>query len=127
MAIFTEVAPVLSVLDMGAALEFWGKLGFVIDFADSEVPEEAEYAGISRDGLALHLQTLPEDAARGQAAIAVRVAVESAGALKTLYDEWAPHDIIADPLELKPEGRMEFGFYAPDGAAFFFYWQRPES
>ncbi|MGZ9809006.1 hypothetical protein ACXN5S_00900 [Pseudoroseicyclus sp. H15] len=126
MALFTQVSPVLSTLDMGAALTFWEQLGFAIDFADSEVPEEAAYAGLSRDGMSLHLQVIGAEAAKGQAASAVRVQVESAGALKGLYDEWAPHNIIAAPLEMTEAKGLEFGFYTPEGAAFFFYWDRGE-
>jgi hypothetical protein len=48
------VIPVLMSSNVETALLFYAKLGFVVDFKDD--PSQAKYAGISRDGVKLHLQ-----------------------------------------------------------------------
>lgn len=48
------VVPVLMSRDVGAALDFYRKLGFELEFQDH--PTQPRYAGILRDGVTLHLQ-----------------------------------------------------------------------
>ncbi len=50
----SSIQPVLMSRDILRSLEFYQKLGFQITFADSK--ESPCYAGVSRDGLELHLQ-----------------------------------------------------------------------
>jgi len=49
-----RLQPVLMVRDVGAAIEFYRRLGFEEAFRD--VPAEPRYAGVKRDGIELHLQ-----------------------------------------------------------------------
>jgi len=53
-AVITMVIPVLMSRDVGLSLQFYAKLGFDLDFKDDIA--HPRYAGISRDGVALHLQ-----------------------------------------------------------------------
>jgi len=48
------VQPVLMVRDVTASIRFFASLGFEVLFKDS--PTDPKYAGIARDGVALHLQ-----------------------------------------------------------------------
>jgi hypothetical protein len=50
----SAVIPVLMSRDVAASLRFYAMLGFGTDFTDTL--EQPRYAGVSRDGVALHLQ-----------------------------------------------------------------------
>jgi predicted enzyme related to lactoylglutathione lyase len=49
-----EVVPVLMAQDIRAALAFYERLGFSVEFTDH--PDSPHYAGVIRDGVCLHLQ-----------------------------------------------------------------------
>lgn len=48
------IHPVLMVTDVPASIQFYRRLGFELAFVDS--PNDAKYAGVTRDGVELHLQ-----------------------------------------------------------------------
>ena len=118
---FTTVSPVCPTTDMARTLAFWQRLGFAVGFADHKDPAKADYAGVRRSGLELHLQTFTPEQLGSGTNMQIRVRVESAAALEALNTEWLPHKVIAAPLARKPWGNYELGFYDPDGAALFFY------
>jgi catechol 2,3-dioxygenase-like lactoylglutathione lyase family enzyme len=112
------VHPVLPVTDMQRALEFWQRLGFAIAFSDRQPAEIADYAGVRRGDLVLHLQTFTAEQRGYTQTMALRIETD---AVETLYDAWKELGFITAPLERKPWGNLEFGFYDPDNTPFFFY------
>lgn len=118
---FTTVSPVCPTTDLERTLEFWQTLGFLPAFADHQDVAQASYAGVRRSELELHLQTFTPDQIQTTQTMAMRIMLESREALEALYAEWLPHGHISAPLEEKPWGNYEFGFYDPDKTPFFFY------
>lgn len=121
---FKSVHPVCPVTDMAASLAFWLRLGFKVVFSDKQPPAAADYAGVAREGLELHLQTFTREQRAGTQTMAIRIEMSDRAALEALNAEWLRHRIITAPLEDKPWGTREFGFYDPDGTPFFFYVDR---
>jgi len=121
---FKSVHPVCPVVDMGESLAFWQRLGLSILFADRDPPETADYAGVGREGLELHLQTFTPEQRAATQTMAIRVEMTSRDALEALHGEWAAHGIITAALADQPWGTREFGYYDPDGTPFFFYVDR---
>lgn len=118
---FTTISPVCPTTDLARTIEFWQQLGFAAVFADHQDVEKASYAGMRRAELELHLQTFTTDQIQTTQTMAMRIKLESRAALEALYKEWAPLGHISAPLEEKPWGNYEFGFYDPDKTPFFFY------
>ncbi|WP_158884367.1 VOC family protein [Rhodanobacter sp. L36] len=48
------IHPVLMARDVAASIDFYRRLGFVLAFQDH--PDDPRYAGVTRDGVQLHLQ-----------------------------------------------------------------------
>ena len=117
---FLSLHPVMPVRDMAAALEYYeGKLGFERVFDDAaESGAPISYAGVSRGGLCLHLQTMApgEDPTMPL----IRIAVEN---IEPLYEEYKAKDLIhpGGHLEAKPWGSKDFGLYDLNNAALVFY------
>jgi catechol 2,3-dioxygenase-like lactoylglutathione lyase family enzyme len=63
----TRVVPILSVSDLPTALDFYARLGFVVDFQYAAGPDGPWYAGVSLDGHQIHLSTFGGDSMRGAA------------------------------------------------------------
>ncbi|GJL96397.1 MAG: hypothetical protein DHS20C06_02140 [Hyphobacterium sp.] len=112
------IHPVLPVTDMKRALKFWQKLGFRLTFADASPTDEASYVGVSRGDLIFHLQTFTAEQRGYTQTMALRIETD---AVDALYSEWRDMGFITTPLEEKPWGNYEFGFYDPDNTPFFFY------
>lgn len=118
---FKGVRPVCPVTDMARSLAFWRQLGFEVAFSSLKPAESADYVGIRRDGLELHLQTFTPEQLGHTQTMAIRIELTSPDALARLHAEWEPHGVITAPLSEKPWGTVEFGFYDPDRTPFFFY------
>jgi len=118
---FVAVSPVCPTTDLSRTMAFWERLGFERDFADHPDLRQATYAGVRRETLELHLQTFTLDQIQTTQTMAMRIRLESRKALEALYAEWQPLDFISAPLDEKPWGNYEFGFYDPDRTPFFFY------
>ncbi len=118
---FTRISPVCPTTDLARTLAFWQQLGFSPVFADHAEVSQATYAGVARANLELHLQTFTPEQMSYTQTMATRIQLESREALEALYAEWQPHGHITAPLEEKPWGNYEFGFYDPDKTPFFFY------
>ncbi|MEN0651955.1 MULTISPECIES: VOC family protein [Hyphobacterium] len=113
-----KVHPVLPVTDMARSLAFWSRLGFSVSFADAKPAERAQYAGVVRGDLELHLQTFTPGQIKTTQTMALRIETD---AVETLYQDWNALGVITAPLEAKPWGNYEFGLRDPDGTPFFFY------
>ncbi len=118
---FTTVSPVCPTTDLARTIRFWQQLGFVPLFADQVDVETASYAGMGRVELELHLQTFTPGEIKTTQTMAMRIKLNSREALEALYAEWSSHGRISAPLETKPWGSCEFGFYDPDKTPCFFY------
>jgi catechol 2,3-dioxygenase-like lactoylglutathione lyase family enzyme len=121
------VIPVLMSRDVGAALHFYKKLGFGVEFQDA--PAQPRYAGIVRDGVALQLQW--QDAAHWANTLDRPMYRFPVADLDALYAEFlaagalpahnpSPYHAPADT----PWGTREFHFYDLDGNALQFVSER---
>lgn len=106
---FEEVAPVVPVRDLGAALERYRRLGFRADAYDG--PEH--YGFVRRGPVQLHLAEWEEhDPARTAGSVYFYVSDADA-----LYREWSASGVsgwFTDPHDT-PYGLREFAFVDPDG------------
>ena len=118
---FKTVSPVLPVVGMAENLAFWELLGFETVFIDPSAKDGNAYVVIRRDELVLHLQSFTKEQRASMEAIAIRIEMTSRKELEGLYQEWQKLDVITAPLKDQPWGNYEFGFYSPDGCAFFFF------
>lgn len=118
---FITVSPVCPTTDLPKTIAFWETLGFERDFADHPDIGQANYAGVRRANLELHLQTFTPEQIQTTQTMAMRIRLESRAALESLYAEWHPLGFVSAPLDEKPWGNYEFGFYDPDRTPFFFY------
>jgi catechol 2,3-dioxygenase-like lactoylglutathione lyase family enzyme len=62
-----RIVPILNVSNMPASLDFYSRLGFVVDFRHAAGPGGPWYAGVSLDGHQIHLSTFGGDSVRGAA------------------------------------------------------------
>jgi catechol 2,3-dioxygenase-like lactoylglutathione lyase family enzyme len=112
------VVPVLMSRDVGAALDFYRKLGFELEFQDH--PTQPRYAGILRDGVTLHLQW--QDPAHWANSLDRPMYRFPVSDLDALYAEFQAAGALpvpnpspyAKPAET-PWGTREFHFYDADG------------
>ena len=115
-----ELNPVIPVRDMPAALAFYeAQLGFRKVFDDTSGPgTPMNYAGVRRDSLCLHLQTMAPD--ENPTMPLIRIRVEQ---IEELYEEYKGKGLISanGQLEAKPWGSKDFGLYDPNGAALVFF------
>jgi catechol 2,3-dioxygenase-like lactoylglutathione lyase family enzyme len=118
------VVPVLMSRDVAAALDFNRRLGFVVEFQDA--PAQPRYAGVARDGVALHLQW--QDAAHWDNALdrpAYRFAVGDVDALYTDFQAAGALPALnaspyAKPADT-PWGTREFHLHDPDRNSLQFF------
>ena len=105
-----QIHPVLPVQNVLAALFFYvNNLGFDILFADD--PEQPKYAGITRDGIQIHLQW--HDEKEWEVEIdrpMLRIETEN---VDTLFKEYQDKDVFHKDTKLMNSqwGTREFGFY----------------
>ncbi|WP_179020439.1 bleomycin resistance protein [Winogradskyella forsetii] len=105
-----EIYPVLPVKDVTEAVEFYvKKLGFKLAFTDTT--DAYGYAGVSRDGVEIHLQWHDSvEWVKGVDRPMLRIYVEN---IEALYLEYKTQNVFHDNTSLKetPWGTMEFAFY----------------
>ena len=124
--LITAVIPVLMSRDVGASLDYYRKLGFVVDFKDDE--NSPRYAGVSRDGAQLHLQW--QDAAHWDNALDRPVYRFPVSDVHRAYAEFLASGALASsagspspwlkPAET-PWGTTEFHVRDPDGNGLQFF------
>lgn len=118
------VVPVLMSRDVETSLRFYAKLGFATDFTDT--PTQPRYAGVSRDGVELHLQW--QDAAHWNNSLDRPAYRFATGNVDTLYAEFEKAGALpavsaspyAKPADT-PWGTREFHLHDPDRNALQFF------
>jgi uncharacterized glyoxalase superfamily protein PhnB len=120
-AILKAVRPVLGARDVAATVQWYvERLGFTCAFDDGGAT--IRYAGISRDGVEIHLQWQDERyfPAPGEDAPAYRFLVDD---LDTLHAECTGQRGLRPTAALRdtPWGTREFGVYDPNGHGLHFY------
>ena len=116
---FIHVHPVLPVRNVITSLEYYSKkLGFTIAFVDSQ--ENPAYAGVTRDGVEIHIQLHSEEEWEQMCASSLRFVVRD---IQLLYDEYESQDVFHEYTSLKitPWHTKEFAFYDPDMNGLTFY------
>jgi catechol 2,3-dioxygenase-like lactoylglutathione lyase family enzyme len=106
------VHPVLPVRDVVASLRYYvDKLGFEIAFADDQ--HNPMYAGITRDGIEIHLQWHDSANRSKMSASSLRFVIKD---IDALYEEYKTQDVFHKNTSLKETswGTREFAFYDPD-------------
>ena len=110
----TGVAPQFLVDDLRAAIAYYrDALGFTLDFC-----YESFYAGVSRDGVAIHLKHAPKTVAdrahrKQNEHLDACIAVVGASALQDELRSRGAH--ITKPLTERPWGQRDFYVEDPDG------------
>ena len=120
-AILKAVRPVLGARDVAATVQWYvERLGFTCAFDDGGAT--IRYAGISRDGVEIHLQWQDERyfPAPGEDAPAYRFLVDDPD---TLHAECTGQRGLRPTAALRdtPWGTREFGVYDPNGHGLHFY------
>lgn len=120
-AILKAVRPVLGARDVAATVQWYvERLGFTCAFDDGGAT--IRYAGISRDGVEIHLQWQDEGyfPKPGEDAPAYRFLVDDPD---TLHAECTGQRGLRPTAALRdtPWGTREFGVYDPNGHGLHFY------
>jgi Glyoxalase/Bleomycin resistance protein/Dioxygenase superfamily len=106
---FEDVAPVIPVVDLDAALERYRRLGFTATVYEGD----ARYGFVERGSVSLHVSESAEhDPKRGGAVVYLYVSDADA-----LHAEWAESGVegrLGTPSDTE-YGLREFGFVDPDG------------
>ncbi|EDP71954.1 bleomycin resistance protein [Flavobacteriales bacterium ALC-1] len=115
-----QIHPVLPVKDVTKAVDYYvNKLGFKLAFKDTT--DEHGYAGVSRDGIEMHLQWHDEKEWEiGVDRPMLRIYVEG---IEALYEEYKKLNVFHEQTSLKetPWGTKEFAFYSIYGNGLTFY------
>lgn len=108
--------PVVFVANVARSAEFFRqRLGFAVDFLHGE---PAFYAGVSRDGVVLHLRfvhepVLKEGLCEQESLLAAFILVEN---VKALFEEYKSRDVsFVSTLRKEPWGGPTFTVSDPDG------------
>lgn len=110
----TGISPQFLVDDLGTAIAYYReKLGFGLDFS-----YESFYAGVSRDGFAIHLKCAPKsvsERARRKQEEHLDAYIGVTG-VETLHDELRSRGaLIIKPLETRPWSCIDFYVEDADG------------
>ena len=110
----TGISPQFLVDDLGTAITYYReKLGFGLDFS-----YESFYAGVSRDGFAIHLKCAPKsvsERARRKQEEHLDAYIGVTG-VETLHDELRSRGaVIIKPLETRPWSCIDFYVEDADG------------
>jgi len=113
------VHPVLPVRDVVASLQYYvEKLGFEIAFADDQ--HKPMYAGITRDGIEIHLQWHDGANWKQMNVSSLRFVIQD---IEALYEEYKTKNVFHKQTSLKETswGTREFAFFDPDRNGLTFY------
>ena len=110
----TGISPQFLVDDLGTAIAYYReKLGFGLDFS-----YESFYAGVSRDGFAIHLKCAPKsvsERARRKQEEHLDAYISVTG-VAALHDELRSRGaLIIKPVETRPWSCVDFYVEDPDG------------
>jgi catechol 2,3-dioxygenase-like lactoylglutathione lyase family enzyme len=118
-----RVVPILNVSNMPASLEFYTRLGFIVEFQYAAGPGGPWYASVSLDGHQIHLSTFSGDSVRGAATYFYVDDVDAlvgrflAAGLRTPGD---PHSPVEEGPVDQSWGMREFYVRDPDRNALRF-------
>lgn len=107
-AVFTDVAPVVPVLDLDAALERYRRLGFTVHRYDG-----ARYGFVGRDSVSLHVTEWAEHDPKLTGAV-VYLYVSNADAVHSAWAAAGLEGRLTDPADTE-YGLREFAFVDVDG------------
>ncbi len=110
-----SVAPRFVVQDLEQALIFYRQLGFQTTYHDEH------FAVLERDGVALHLNHLPDAPSSSRAVCWIGVTNSEA-----LYQQYLPTNAVCSPLKTQPWGFKEFMIRDPFGNGMLFAEHIPE-
>jgi catechol 2,3-dioxygenase-like lactoylglutathione lyase family enzyme len=119
MAQFKQVHPVIPARDVTGAIKYYTeKLGFSLAFQDSD--SNPRYAGVSRDGVELHIQWHDEGDFNKVERLGLRFLIED---VDSLFNEYEARGVFHSKTALQdtPWGTREFAFYDLNGNGLFFY------
>lgn len=115
-----QIHPVLPVKSVTKAVDYYvNKLGFKLAFTDTT--SDNGYAGVSRDGIEIHLQWHDEiEWVEGLDRPLLRIYVEN---ITKLYEEYKTKDVFHEGTALQDKiwGTQEFTFYDLYGNGLTFY------
>lgn len=118
---FITLSPVIPTTDIERDIQFYEeKMGFKKTFDSTRYSEgPIIYAIMERDHLSFHLQfQYPQDMPNMNAMPQMRIQMSD---IEPIYGEFRMNGLIEKPLTLTEWGTKEFGFYDPNGVAWFFY------
>lgn len=116
------VHPILPAPHIEDALEFYiDKLGFELAFRDASDP--ANYVGVRRDGVELHIQWQSLEGMKLSGGMQLRFLVEDP---RALFEEFQEKGVFHPNTALKstPWGTLEFAFYDLNNVGLTFYCDR---
>lgn len=111
-ATFTDVAPVVPVLDLDAALERYQRLGFTVHRSDHD-----RYGFVGRDTVSLHITEWAEHNPKLTGAV-VYLYVSNADAVHSAWAAAGVEGKLTDPADAE-HGLREFTFVDVDGTQHF--------
>lgn len=116
-----EAQPILPVVDLEAALSWYGRLGFALAFRDPSAPDA--YAGVRRDGVELHLMRQRPEQMPAPGRIMTRCLVDDPD---RLHAEWRTAGVLDDDCRVEDTawGTREFALCDPDRHGLVFYRDR---
>ncbi len=115
---FQNITPVLPANDVAAEIEFFEKLGFVNVYDSLKYSDKLDYAVLTRDKQAVHIQfQFEEDMPSKNAAQQVKIWVKD---LDVLQNEFEENGMEVKRRDNTPWGTNEFGFYSPSHNAIIF-------
>ena len=118
---FITLSPVIPTTDIERDITFYEeKMGFTKTFDSTKYSDgPIIYAILERDHLSFHLQfQYPQDMPNMNAMPQMRIQMSD---IEVIYGEYRMNGLIEKPLTLTEWGTKEFGFYDPNGVAWFFY------
>jgi uncharacterized glyoxalase superfamily protein PhnB len=119
-AYLKQIHPVLPVRNVIEAISYYvDRLGFKLAFKDAG--DAPGYAGVTRDGVEIHLQWHDEnDWTDGMDSALLRIYVED---VDLLFEEYKTASVFHERTTLKETawGTKEFGFYDQDKNGLVFY------
>lgn len=106
---FEDVAPVVPVVDLGAALDRYHRLGFEV----RAYGHGTGYGFVARDGVSIHLSEWDEHDPKRTASV-VYLYVSDADAVRAQWAAAGVEGRLSDVSDTE-YGMREFGFVDPDG------------
>ncbi len=106
-----SVRPVLPANNIGAEIDFFARLGFLVIYDSLQYSDKLDYAVLHREGIIIHIQfQFLDDLPSENFAQTLRIIVHN---LDALHDEFIANGFEIEYRDNTPWGTNEFGFYSP--------------